>query len=113
MALFAKLQPYWQNHTLPVAILTLLSGFLLLADLGDGYLWQDEAQSALISHSVLIYGVPKATDGKNSFAQVKDAEYGPNKIWKFHPWLPFYATLSLSGYRGCNPALFFGVKSDA
>lgn len=92
MALLAKLKHYWQNHTLPVAILTLLSGFLLLADLGDGYLWQDEAQSALISRSVLIYGVPKATDGKNSFAQVKDAEYGANKIWKFHPWLPFYAT---------------------
>ncbi len=92
MSLTAKLKHYWKSHTLPVAILTLLSGVLLLADLGDGYLWQDEAQSALVSRSVLIYGVPKATDGKNSFAQVQDAEYGANKIWKFHPWLPFYAT---------------------
>ena len=90
--MWKKLYSYWKNHTIPLALLGMLSSVLLMADLGDGYLWQDEAQSALISRSVLIYGIPKATDGKNSFAQVKDAEYGANKIWKFHPWLPFYAT---------------------
>lgn len=92
MALLAKLKHYWQNHTLPVAILTLLSGFLLLADLGDGYLWQDEAQSALISRSVLMYGVPKATDGQNTFTQEMDAVLGDHKTWRYHPWLHFYAT---------------------
>ncbi len=108
---------HWRNHLIPLSLLTIVSGVLLLSDIHDDYLWQDEAQTALVSQSILKYGVPKATDGKNSFAQVKDAEYGKNKIWKFHPWLPFYSTaasfaiLGKSTFTARLPFALLGVCS--
>jgi hypothetical protein len=62
----------------------------LLANLGNRYLWQDEAQTALVSKTILTDGVPKGYDGKNYFSQEKGAEYGKNYIWRWHTWLPFY-----------------------
>ena len=117
MALIARLKPYWRNHTLPVLLLTVLSGVLLLADLGDGYLWQDEAQSALISRTILNEGVPKATDGKNNFEQARDAIQGANKTWRYHPWLHFYtiagsfAVLGESTLSARLPAALAGIGS--
>lgn len=111
------LKQYWTNHLIPIVLLTIVSGALLLGDIHDDYLWQDEAQTALIGKSTLKYGVPKATDGKNSFAQVKDAEYGKDKIWKYHPWLPFYSTgasfavLGQSTFSARLPFALLGIGS--
>jgi 4-amino-4-deoxy-L-arabinose transferase-like glycosyltransferase len=66
------------------------SALLLFANLGNIYLWQDEAQTALISKTILTDGVPRGYDGKNFFAQEAGAEYGKNYIWRWHTWLPFY-----------------------
>lgn len=63
---------------------------LLIANLGNQYLWQDEAQTCLISKTILEKGLPYGTDGKNFFSQELKAEYGTNYIWKWHTWLPFY-----------------------
>jgi 4-amino-4-deoxy-L-arabinose transferase-like glycosyltransferase len=75
-----------------VLLLVILSGLLilLLANLGNQYLWQDEAQTALVSKTILTEGVPRGYDGKNLFSQEKGAEYGNNYIWRWHTWLPFY-----------------------
>jgi len=66
------------------------SAILLLANLGNQYLWQDEAQTALISKTILTEGVSAGYDGKNYFSQEEGAEYGKNYIWRWHTWLPFY-----------------------
>lgn len=63
---------------------------MFLWNLGNHYLWQDEAQTALISKTVVSDGVPRGYDGRNFFSQEKGAEYGDNFVWKWHTWLPFY-----------------------
>jgi len=49
--------------------------FLFLANLGNQYLWQDEAQTALISKTILRHGIPLGYDGKNYFSQDCGAEF--------------------------------------
>jgi 4-amino-4-deoxy-L-arabinose transferase-like glycosyltransferase len=71
-------------------VIACVSLLLLLANLGNQYLWQDEAQTALISKTILTEGVPRGYDGKNYFSQEAGAEYGENYIWRWHTWLPFY-----------------------
>jgi 4-amino-4-deoxy-L-arabinose transferase-like glycosyltransferase len=72
------------------SIIFLVSGPILLTNLGDQYLWQDEAQTSLISLTILDSGLPYGYDGKNFFSQELGVEYGENYIWKWHTWLPFY-----------------------
>jgi hypothetical protein len=64
---------------------------LVLPDLGDGMLWQDEAQTALIAGTILDRGVPFGFDGRNHFSQELGKEYAPNTAWRWHTWLSFYA----------------------
>jgi len=71
--------------------LAALSATLLLANLGNQYLWQDEAQTALLARTILQHGIPLGSDGTNHFSQELGAEYGPDGVWRWHTWLSFYA----------------------
>lgn len=73
-----------------VVFILIAASLLMLMNLGNRFLWQDEAQTACISKTVLQYGVPHGFDGKNYFSQEGGAEYGPSFIWRWHTWLPFY-----------------------
>jgi len=75
---------------------------LLLANLGNQYLWADEAQTALVSKTILTYGVPRGYDGKNFFTQEEGAEFGKNYIWRWHTWLPFYVVAGFYKVFGIN-----------
>jgi 4-amino-4-deoxy-L-arabinose transferase-like glycosyltransferase len=84
---------YWQTRQgqgIILAAILIVSAVLLFANLSNQNLWQDEAQTALISKTILTYGVPRGYDGKNYFSQEGGAEYGKNYIWRWHTWLPFY-----------------------
>jgi 4-amino-4-deoxy-L-arabinose transferase-like glycosyltransferase len=83
-------------------LLALAVLFLFLFDLGDGYLWQDEAQTALIARTILKGGLPLGHDGLNSFSQEWGADMGAGAVWRWHPWLPFYVV-----------APFLAVQSSA
>ena len=72
------------------AIIFLASGAMLLTNLGNQHMWQDEAQTSLISQTILDRGIPYGFDGKNFLSQELGVEYGENYIWKWHTWLPFY-----------------------
>jgi hypothetical protein len=74
----------------PLLAIVALAAALLLANLGNRFLWQDEAQTALIAGTILEGGVPRGTDGLNSFSQELGVEYGADGIWKWHTWLSFY-----------------------
>ena len=106
-----------QIEYLFLLIILLTSLFLFLFNLGNHYLWQDEAQTALISQTILDHGVPKGTDGRNFFSQELQAEYGENYIWKWHTWLPFYllsgffALLPDSTFVARLPFALFGIGS--
>src|SRR5262245_42872498 len=60
---------------------------LVLPDLGDGMLWQDEAQTALLAGTILDHGVPLGFDGRNHFSQELGKEYAANTVWRWHTWL--------------------------
>ncbi len=74
--------------------LILLSIFLFF-NLGNQYLWQDEAENAVIACNILEYGYPRAFDG--SLLVVSDIGYRRNFTWIFQPWLQNYIT-ALSFY---------------
>lgn len=73
-------------------LIMLVASLLSLANLANQDLWQDEAQTACISRTVLAGGIPRGFDGSNYFSQELGVEYGKNYIWKWHTWLPFYVT---------------------
>lgn len=74
--------------------LLLVAGLvLLLTNLGNIYLWQDEAETALLSQRLGTYGLPLAFDGRNLVRQAPmDIQYTADYVWVYHPWLPFYWT---------------------
>lgn len=98
-------------------ILGLLASILLFGNLGNQYLWQDEAQTALITKTVLAGGLPLGYDGTNHFSQDRGAEYGDNYLWKWHPWLPFYFLAGFFKLFGTStfvarlPFVLFGVAT--
>ena len=71
-------------------ILLAVSAVLILSNLGNIYLWQDEAQTALVAKTILTHGVPLGTDGVNSFSKDFGKECAKNGVWIWHPWFPFY-----------------------
>lgn len=91
--------------------------FLLFYGLGDRYLWQDEAQTALIAKTVIDRGLPYGTDGLNFFSQEAGLEYGRDYIWKWHPWLQFYVLAFFIKIFGAGNFIFrlpfalFGLAS--
>jgi 4-amino-4-deoxy-L-arabinose transferase-like glycosyltransferase len=100
-----------------VAVVLGLASVLLLANLGDQYLWQDEAQTALIAGTILHHGIPLGHDGKNSFSQDGGQDYGKNYIWLWHPWLSFYVLAGFFAAFGKStlvarlPFALFGVAT--
>ena len=83
---------YWLISWFPWLLL-LAGAVLLLANLGNMYLWQDEAETALLSQRLARYGLPLAFDGHNLIRQApKDVQYTEDYVWVYHPWLPFYLT---------------------
>jgi 4-amino-4-deoxy-L-arabinose transferase-like glycosyltransferase len=113
---------FWQTAREPRVILLIVlcgSALLLMANLGNIYLWQDEAQTALISKTILTSGVPRGYDGKNFFSQELGAEYGKNYIWRWHTWLPFYVLAAFYKVFGVStfvsrlPFVLFGLATIA
>jgi hypothetical protein len=75
--------------------LLLLAGMVLLfANLSDVYLWQDEAETAIIARHFLTYGLPLSTDGRDWVQQAPQMfrEFNRDYIWIYHPWLQYLVT---------------------
>lgn len=82
--------PIWANSA--VAGLVLVAALLVVPGLGDRYLWDDEAETALLAKNVLRFGVPVAWDGASLISQECGADYDANYLWRQTPWLPIYVT---------------------
>ena len=91
--------------------------FLLLSNLSNQYLWQDEAQTATISKTILKFGIPVGYDGKNYFSQEFGFEYGKDYVWKWHTWFSFYlaaASFAIFGqttFAARFPFALFGIAT--
>ncbi len=76
-----------------VWLLLAVGAVVLFANLGNIYLWQDEAETALLSQRLGAYGLPLAFDGRNLIRQApQDIQYTADYAWVYHPWLPLYLT---------------------
>ncbi len=109
---------HWRTNARQYVVLLVIvcgSACLLLANLGNQYLWSDEAQTAMVSKTILTEGVPRGYDGENFFSQENGAEYGDNYIWRWHTWLPFYVlagfykVLGISTFVSRLPFALFGI----
>lgn len=74
------------------ALLVVLSAVLIFPNLDNRYLWDDEAETALLARTVLRFGVPVAWDGRDLVSQECGDDYDANYLWRQTPWLPIYAT---------------------
>lgn len=103
----------------PYMFVMLLASILILSNLGNQYLWQDEAQTAAIAKTILSHGLPLGYDGRNSFSQEMGAEYGRDRLWRWHTWLQFYVTAASFLVFGTNtfaarlPFALFGLATIA
>lgn len=100
-----------------IAACAALAALLVLPHLGSPYLWQDEAQTALVADTIRSSGVPRGTDGRNFFSQELGKEYGEDYVWKWHTWLSFYAVAASFAVLGRStaaarlPFALFGIAS--
>ena len=75
---------------LTVTLIALLSLPLFFYGLGATYLWQDEAQTALLGRSVLANGVPMVGHGAESVSAVQGKDEGIGGIYFQISWLQAY-----------------------
>jgi 4-amino-4-deoxy-L-arabinose transferase-like glycosyltransferase len=73
-----------------VISLALLSLPLFLFGLGSTYLWQDEAQTALLGRSILQHGVPMVGTGAESLSAHMGSDAGIDGIYFQISWLQAY-----------------------
>ncbi|MGB8889641.1 MAG: hypothetical protein WCC87_23155 [Candidatus Korobacteraceae bacterium] len=110
----------WPKIAAPV-VLGGLAALLLLWGLGNKYLWQDEAATAVLAERMLRFGRPLAYDGVNLITidhiaaddantidertanpkaaidfYIRRGDFKPDTAWKWHPWGQFVvAAISL------------------
>src|SRR3989338_1541923 len=99
-----------------VGLLAVAAG-LLLWNLGNGYLWQDEAETAVLARNTLQFGYPRAFDGRQWVEIEAWFGYGPGQAWIYSPWIQFYllagvfALLGESTWAARLPFALFGWLS--
>ncbi len=71
-------------------LLFVLASVFIFTNLGSVYLWEDEAETALVAKTIWSHGIPKITDGINYFYQEQGRRVGYGDIWAWTPWLQFY-----------------------
>ena len=99
-----------------IFVITLAALIVLsFLNLGNQYLWQDEAENAVIAENILEYGYPRALD--ENYLVVSDIGYRENHTWIFQPWLQNYVTalsFKLAGSSTTSarfPFVIFGILS--
>jgi len=91
-------------------IITPVLLFLCFWNLGDQYLWYDEAQTAVLTESVLEYGYPRALIG--DFLVSTDEQYGIGGSYIAQPWLQNYicaVPFILFGKSNTNARILFSL----
>ncbi len=100
-------QPDWV-----VTLITLLALPLFVYGLGNTYLWQDEAQTALLARSVLRHGVPMVGRGSESLSAHMGADAGLNGMYLQISWLQAYvaaASFRLFGESSATARIPFAI----
>jgi 4-amino-4-deoxy-L-arabinose transferase-like glycosyltransferase len=97
--------------------LLLIASFLLFKNLDNIYLWQDEAETAVLAQNILEYGYPRAWDGNNIITQNAEKDFNEQYVWTWSPWLQLYITAGSFWLFGANtfsarlPFVLIGLAS--
>lgn len=75
-----------------IYLILLIAALLLFTNLSDNYLWEDEAETAVISRNILKHFWPVAYDGINLVTQEWGHDSNTSYIWIHQSWLPHYVT---------------------
>ena len=100
-----------------VALGVVLGTLLIFTGLSQRYLWDDEAETALLAERVLQFGVPLAWDGSSLVSQECGQDYDQNYVWRQTPWLPIYVAaasfklLGASTFAARLPFALLGLLS--
>ena len=92
-------------------IVFLIIFVLMLSNFSNMYLWDDEAETALLAKNTAMFGVPKVYDGKNLVSRFGN-QFTPDFIWTWSSWLYIYvASLSflIFGFSTFSARLLFVV----
>jgi len=117
----------WQDWLI-IILTSLIAAIMLFTNLGDKYLWQDEAATAVLGERMMKYGKPLAYDGKNLITMdflirqqdgqfidhftddartaiqyfIDRRDFKADTTWTGHPWGQFIVagiSLSLFGHN--------------
>ncbi len=87
-------------------LLFLVPPILFFPRLGDIYLWQDEAETAMIGRAIVAHGYPLAQVGSNTITdQPGQIDLNASGVWIWSPWLP--------GYLAALSFVLFGISTTA
>ena len=92
----------WRPH-LPVAIVLCAAAVLLFTNLGRGYLWEDEADTATLARNILRDGVPTAWDGVTLVEPDRGTRLNDRLVMVSHPWLEYYIAAGAFALLGPTP----------
>jgi Dolichyl-phosphate-mannose-protein mannosyltransferase len=84
---FSKLRCNW-----PLWSVSIIGALLLFANLGAGYLWADEGDTAVLARNILKSGLPRAWDGMTFMDSDFGARVNDQLVMVSSPWLQYYAT---------------------
>ncbi len=90
------------RRVLLLVLIACAGAFLLFNKLSDIYLWQDEAETALVSRHLLAYGLPLSTDGVDWVQQSSQpfSEFTHVYVWIYHSWLQYWVTAAAFSVLG-------------
>ena len=84
---FAGFQRHWA-----FLLVATIGAALLFGDLGSGYLWADEGDTAVLASNILKSGLPRAWDGVTFMDSDFGARVNSRLIMVSSPWLQYYVT---------------------
>lgn len=80
-----NLRQHW-----PLLIVAAIGAALIFTNLGVGYLWADEGDTAVLAQNIVKFGVPRAWDGKTFMDSDFGARVNSNLVMVSSPWLQYY-----------------------
>jgi len=94
---FAQLRTHW-----PLIIVGAVSAALLFTNLGSGYLWADEGDTAVLARNIAKFGFPRAWDGTTFMDSDFGARENSDLVMVSSPWLQYYVTAASFALFGQN-----------
>ena len=74
----------------PFMLVAIIGAGLIFTNLGSGYLWADEGDTAVLASNILKFGVPRSWDGVTFMDSDFGARVNNDLVMVSSPWLQYY-----------------------